>query len=291
VTPDQLFLLALKASIILIVFGLGLQARRHDATWLFRHPALYVRSIASMYIVMLTLAFATVSLLDLNPAVKIALIALALSPVPPILPAKQVKAGGKGSYTIGLLVASTASAIVIAPAAIQVIGTVLGRTELHVPPLRIATIVLISVIAPLLAGMLIRAMLPQIAQRIAQPVAKLGAILLVVALLPILIRLWPQLNAVVGNGTLLALALFTLTGLVVGHFLGGPDPDDRTVLSLATSARHPAIAIAIAQVNFPQNRAVMATILWHVLIAAVLSLPYMLWRKRRHAVKQVSTSS
>ena len=83
--------------------------------------------------------------------------------------------------------------------------------------------------------------------------------------------------------TLLALAVFAAVGLAVGHWLGGNVSDHRTVLALATSARHPAVALAIAGANFQQQRAVLAVIFLYLVVGTVVSLPYVMWRKRRHA--------
>src|SRR5690606_41821850 len=62
---------------------------------------------------------------------------------------------------------------------------------------------------------------------------------------PVLIRVWPLLIEMIGNGTLAVLALFTLVGVAVGHLLGGPDPNNRTVLALASGTRHPGVALAV----------------------------------------------
>jgi BASS family bile acid:Na+ symporter len=77
---------------------------------------------------------------------------------------------------------------------------------------------------------------------------------LVVAAIPVLIALFPAIISLVGNGTILAFAAFVVVALAVGHFLGGPDPDERTVLALASASRHPAVAIAIAHANFPDEK-------------------------------------
>src|SRR5207249_12193490 len=61
-------------------------------------------------------------------------------------------------------------------------------------------------------------------------VALVGTVMLLIAFVPVLIQIWPSLIATVGNGTIIVLALFTLVGVAVGHFVGGPDPDNRTVL-------------------------------------------------------------
>lgn len=98
--------LALKASVFLNVFALGLNASPRDAACLFRKPGRLARLLLSMFVVMPLFAALIASAFDLHPAVKIALIALAVAPVPPVLPKKAMKAGGESSYAIGLLVAA-----------------------------------------------------------------------------------------------------------------------------------------------------------------------------------------
>ncbi len=69
-------------------------------------------------------------------------------------------------------------------------------------------------------------------------------------------------------------------GLAVGHWLGGPDPNDRTVLALAAASRHPGVALAISSANFPGDEAVLPALLLYLLAATVLAIPYVKWRKR-----------
>src|SRR5262245_40607148 len=107
--------LAVEVSLALTVLDIGSRGRPGDATWLFRRPALLARSIVSMNVIMPLFALATAYAFNLQPAVKIALVALAVSLVPPILPTRQVKAGGSRSYSIGLLVAASVIAVVFVP--------------------------------------------------------------------------------------------------------------------------------------------------------------------------------
>lgn len=280
--PEQLIMLAIKASIMLLVFGLGLHAGWRDTTYLFRQPGLLLRSYLSMGIIMPLFAAAVAVLFDLHPAVEIAIIALALAPVPPILPGKQEKAGGTASYAIGLLVTAALVAIVTVPVGVELMGKVFAK-DAHMTPGAVALIVLTSILAPLAAGLVVNQLAPAFAERIARPVSLLATILLVAAALPVLFTAWPAIVSMIGNGTLLALALFSIVGLTVGHWLGGDNEDNRTVLALATSARHPAVALAIAGTNFQHQKAVLAVVLLHLLVGMVVSLPYVAWRKRRHA--------
>jgi bile acid:Na+ symporter, BASS family len=85
-----IILLALKTSIMLVVFGIGLRATFADATFLFRHAGLLARSFLSMSVLMPLIALLIGVSFDLHPAVKITLVAISVSPVPPILKAQQL---------------------------------------------------------------------------------------------------------------------------------------------------------------------------------------------------------
>jgi len=155
----------------------------------------------------------------------------------------------------------------------------------------VALIVLLTVLAPLTAGLIVNRFAPTLAARIAGPVSLFATILLVVAALPVVVAAWPAVKSMIGNGTLLALAVFAAVGLAVGHWLGGSNPDHRTVLALATSARHPAVALAIAGANFQQQKAVLAVVFLYLVVGTAVSLPYVVWRKRRHAATAAEISA
>ena len=280
-TLAQLILIALSISIFFSVFELGLHAELRDATFLFRRPKLLLRSVLAMNVLMVAFAVAIDTFFDLDPAIEIALVALAVSPVPPILP-KQLTTGRSAPYAMGLLVGAVLLAIILVPASIELLGHYSG-VDVHMPPAKNIPIVLISVILPVLAGIFVRQFAPTFAEQIANPVSRFATILLTIALVTIFITMSGQIWSLFGNGVIFVLALFTLVGLAIGHMLGGPDPDDRTVLALATCVRHPGVAVAIAGLNFPERKAeVMAVILCHLVVGAMVSIPYKTWRKRSH---------
>jgi BASS family bile acid:Na+ symporter len=80
---------------------------------------------------------------------------------------------------------------------------------------------------------------------------------------------------------MLALAIFVTAGMAAGHLLGGPAAEDRTVLAIATAARHPALALAIAKANFPEQSPLVAgAVVIYLLLRLILSIPYTRWRKQ-----------
>jgi bile acid:Na+ symporter, BASS family len=279
----MLILFVLKASIVFSVFAIGLDSRPNFAIHLLRRPTQLARSLLAMDVIMPVVAVAIVWAFDLHEAVEVSLVALALSPVPPILPKKQIKARGEPSYAIGLLVVAAAVAVVFIPIAIELLGQFF-QMQVHMRVWPIAQLVLMTVLAPLAVGMLVRLAAPAIASRISQTVALIAAVLLATSVLPLLFANWQAILALVGNGTVLAIAGFAFVGLGVGHMLGGPDPRDRVVLALATATRHPGIALAIGTTNFPEQKAVLPTILLYVLLVAILTFPYVLWRERALSV-------
>ncbi|MGH9855063.1 MAG: bile acid:sodium symporter family protein [Blastocatellia bacterium] len=276
-----LIILALKASVFLNVFALGLNASPRDATYLLRNPKRLAQALSSMFVVMPLFAAALASAFDLHPAVKLALITLAVAPIPPLLPKKAMKAGGESSYAIGLLVAAALLSIVFTPLAVDLLGKWFG-TPAQISPLAIARLVLLTVIVPLGAGMLVRRVAPAFAERGQSPIALAATALLIASVIPILFTAWPAIESLTGNGTVFAIAAFVLVGLAAGHLLGGPDPEDRTVQALYTASRHPGIAMAIASANFPEVKLTPAAILLYLIVSAIISMPYLDWRKRRH---------
>ena len=92
-TLAALIPLAIQISIFAIVFALGLRVGVKEATWALRNPGPLARAFLAMFVIMPLVAAAMASLFELRPAVKVALVALALSPLPPLLPRKELKAG------------------------------------------------------------------------------------------------------------------------------------------------------------------------------------------------------
>lgn len=278
-TLASLIPLILQVSIWLTVFSLGLRANLSDLTYVLRRPWLLLRSLLAMMVIMPVVAVTLVKTMNLPPTVALALVALSLAPVPPLLPGKQLKAGGRNAYAVGLLVAASLVSIVWLPVAVKIIGAAFNF-ELRVPAVTIATIMLVTVLAPLAAGFVFRSLAPGAAEKLQPVTALLGMLILVAAVLPVVIVKWPDISAQVGDGTLLAFGVFVIIGLVAGHMLGGPGQEDRTVLATAAASHHPGVAIQIAQLNFPNEGSIAPAVLLYLLTAAVLTAPYIFWRKR-----------
>ena len=283
---SQWVALTLSLSIGLMVLGFGLSVTWGEATYLLRRPALLARAALAMSVVMPVVAAILASRLDVPLEVKIALVALAVSPVPPMIQRNQLASGGRMEYVAGLLVAMAVLSVVLAPLAVVFYGHYFHR-DVALSPLPVARAVLVTVLAPLGLGLLLRHWHPAL-ERASGRVMLLATVLLLVVSAVVVYGLWPTVLAFIGNGTVLVLAAMALVGLAVGHLLGGPIEGDRTALAMSTASRHPAVALAVTTAD-PRAGAPpeLAVILIYLVVAMLLSLPYQKWRSRVAAAAPV----
>jgi BASS family bile acid:Na+ symporter len=269
----QLVALVLQASIFLTVFGFGLRTRWLDLVSVFDRPLALLRALFAMFIVMPAVAIALCLAFHLHPAIEIALAAISVSPTPPLIPNREVQAGGRAAWGIGLMAVTAVLSIAIIPFAAPVVGRVLGLSMAMTTD-SLARLVAISVIAPLGLGMLVNVAAPAAAERIHQPVVIVAILALAISVSAVVFAVLPASISLIGNGTLLALAVFVVIGIAVGHALGGADREDRVVLGLSTGCRHPGMAIAIAAANFPSEKRVVAAALLYLLVNIAISIAY-----------------
>jgi BASS family bile acid:Na+ symporter len=180
-----------------------------------------------------------------------------------------------------LLGTAAVTAIVFVPGAMALLGHVFDLRG-YISVAAVARLVTITVLAPLVAGMLMRYLAPSLAEHLSAPMSRIATLLLVAGVVPVLLASGPAIVSLIGNGTVLALAAFSTAGLVAGHVLGGPEPADRVVLALATATRHPGVSLAIASAAFPEQRLVGPAVALYLMVATLLSALYLAWFRRRY---------
>lgn len=275
----QLVMLGIQVSIVCTVFGYGLKTTTTALLEVIRRPGLLVRSLICVLVVVPALAFALTRFFEIRREVEVCLMALAISPVPPLLPMKEERAGGRISYGLGLLALLALLSIVTIPLAVEVLERLVDR-PLAVASSAIARVALITVLIPLVTGMIVQARVPAMAERIA-PVLNLGAkLLLAMAAAALLASMWRPVWENTGQGAIVAITVFVVAGLAVGHLLGGPEHETSMVLGMSCACRHPAIAFAIASANFPDQR-FGGAILLYLILSLLIGVPYVWWSRRR----------
>jgi bile acid:Na+ symporter, BASS family len=266
-----------QLSILATAFSFGLKATTEDVQDLIRRPALLGRSLLAIFVIVPIVAVALAHAFDFPHAAEIAMIALAISPLATLIPVNLIKVGRRFSFPAGLMAMVALLSVVVVPLLVALVGRFLGWSL--VSPLRAAGVVAAIVLLPLVAGMVVRALRPVLADRIELPTSLVGTIVLRLATLALLLTSLHAILALIVNGTVIAIAVVVAVGFAAGHVLGGPHPDGRTVLALAGGFRHPAVALATAAASSSEPHFTAAIVLY-LLFGDIVGLPYTIWRQR-----------
>jgi bile acid:Na+ symporter, BASS family len=272
-----LILLA-KIAIVAMILAIGMGSTFSDVTYIWRRPNLLLRSLLAMYVVVPLVTLLIATIVPVVPAVKAALLVLAVSAGAPLL-SRKLGGIGNSAYVFSLTLTSSLLAIIIVPAWVALLAWHFGVAA-QVSPADVAAMIAKAFLLPLLVGMVSHLVAPALSERVAERLLPVGGIVLSLAGVAVLILHWDIVLEVHGPG-LLALLLLILVAMAVGHYLGGPSPEDRTALAIACATRHVGIAVVVATMfRGPRTLVLIAA---YVVTSALVSLPYLRWRRQsRH---------
>jgi len=278
--------IVLTLSLAGLVFAVGLNSSRGDLVHLLHRPAQLTRAILAVIVIPPLAAGLLIAFTPLEPVVKAAIFVMAVSPVPPMVPGKELSAGARKEYAYGVYVAMALITVISVPAALAIASETFEH-KLFLPLAALAKTVIGGVIFPLLLGWAVRRYAPATASRVWRLVYRISMALVLLAFVPIAVKIWPAAMELIGNGAVVSMALISIIALLGGHFLGGPDPRDRITLAIASSVRHRGLALAIAGASFRDPR-VSAGILLFLLVGLIVGIPYLRWTK--HSAARLDTS-
>ena len=277
-----MLLILLKISIGMLIFAVGMTATTSDITYLWRRPALLIKSITAMYVVMPAAAVLMGYLFDLPPRTELALVILAICAGAPLLPRSLIQFGGDPSYVFSLIVTTSLLAIVTVPVSLHILTEFTSFTTKVLSPAQVARVILKTFLVPLGLGMLFRHFFPLITEHINNPLLKISSIVMVLCS-TIALAFGFRLVFSVGMPSVVAFGLFTSVAIIAGHLLGGPEPSCRTSLAIACSSQHIGLALLFS-VNARSQR-VLSLVVAYLIASGAVSILYILWMKMRKQLK------
>lgn len=175
----SLITVAVLASVIMFVASIGMNIAGTVAG-LLRNPQPF---LLAMFLLMPLFALFVTWLLPVDPLVRTAFPARALSPMAPLLPRREPDPRPLHDHAIRLQVAASITALLTAPCSVLVIGWVFDRTlRLNIGTMELALVATVG--APLMFGVLVNQYTPHLAARIRNGLGRLGMALLAGALWP-----------------------------------------------------------------------------------------------------------
>jgi BASS family bile acid:Na+ symporter len=276
-------------SVALIMFAQGLRIASSEVFGYWKErPGLMLRALIAVLVLVPAAALALILLFKPSPGVAIGLaILVACPPAPLMLKSATKKGGANAAFMASLHLSLAALAFLTVPAVLNLLSHRLGF-EAQIDLGAMGLILGKTILIPVAAGLAVRGLFPAAADRLAPVLVKAGTIGLAAVVLFALVAFYPALLAM-DPWSYVVMAAVSITALAIGHFAGFGDADERTALAVECGVRHPALALAIAGMNFGTKNALpvlVPCVITFILIASI----YMAVRGKSAAARKLDAA-
>jgi BASS family bile acid:Na+ symporter len=277
VVPDWLLSITAGATLLVVMFDLGIAIVPIDFRWVLRRPGLVARALFCVLIAVPALVWLLARAFGVPRNAEIGMMLMAIAPGAPVALRRSLDAGAHRAFAPALQILLAFLACVSMPAWMAGLNQFYAG-EASIDPRELAQQVLLAQLLPLGLGVAARRLMPAPTVRIEPALHKLGSILLALLLV---LALLDGYQAVVGAGVGVgaAVVVATVLALAIGHAMGGPDPTTRTSTAISSAVRNAGLALLVAALNRAAP-AIIAAVLAYLVLSALTVLPYVVWRGR-----------
>jgi len=281
---NPILLKFVTVTIFSLMLAIGLNRSFQQLTSLFRRPELLLRSLLAVIVLVPMVVGLLLWVFELPSAVATGLAVLAAAPGAPLTAKRTEMAGGEPTYSASLQLTLALLAVVITPLILHIFYALFELATERVSPFEVARQVAQVTFLPVMIGLLIQRFAPRVSEVMGKPVRMLANVLFIVlfAVLIVFLVLSPDFRMMLNLGGLPTAAIILMVGssLAIGHLLGGPSREQRSVLAIASIARNVGLALFIAGLS-DYGQIFIPTLLTYMILGALLAVPYSLWSKRQ----------
>ncbi len=206
-----------------------------------RNARLVIGALVANFVLVPLLAYAITRLLSLGDQREVGLLLVASAAGAPFVIKLAQMAGADLAIAAGVLVLLVVVSIGYMPLVVPLIAP-----ESHVSALDIARPLVLTMLLPLVIGLVVEAIAPARAEGLRPVIGQVSQVSLVVLVIVISLANLREILGVFGTGAILAALLVIGGAFVVGYAIGGPDRDARVVTGLGTAQRNIAAAMVVA---------------------------------------------
>jgi BASS family bile acid:Na+ symporter len=257
-------------AIVSLMFLAGLRAAPGSILAALRDTSLIARALVANVILVPILAIVLVRAFALSPPIAIGIMLMALSPgIPFLIVSAGAKKGGSDAFALSLSFLLPAVSVITLPLWVKILAPAMAG--LDIPVGRSVVTILLAQVLPLFAGLLIGRRSERLRAVLVRPVSIVAGLALLVLVAMIAIPGAKALATVFGTRANVAILSLEVLALAVGWYLGGPRPEARRTLALATSLRNVGLAATLATTFFAGTD-VMVTIVAFLIIQVVVAV-------------------
>jgi BASS family bile acid:Na+ symporter len=247
------------------MLAMGLSLTVNQIVQPLKNVRLVILALLANFILVPLLAVIITRVIPLDESLRTGLIVLSTVAGAPFLVKEVQAAKGNLALGVGLMFLLMVVTIVYVPIALPLL-----LPGVAVNPWDIAKSLIVTMLIPIILGLLIRAHSAEDGQHWAPVMNKVSGIALLLLLVTGVGLNVSNIISLIGSGGFLALILFVVGSLAIGLVSGGRDTGVRSVMGLGTAQRNVAAAILVTTLNFPGTMT-----LPYVLVASIV-LPLIL---------------
>ena len=277
-----------QLTIFILMLSIGLSQGFSKVTYLWRRPSLLSRCLLAAFVLVPIAAILINQVIPMSFPTRLGLAMMAICPGAPMVYRKSLK--GKtlpvlaGSFQVTMAIVC----VVAVPIWVGILSK-LYPADATVDAATVFQQVASVQLLPIVLGLALREWFSELADHWTETLTNVGNFLFKGIVLLVLVIALPKVLTA-GVLTVLGALLFATACLVIGHALGGPDPESRLTIAGANSTRNAGLALALATLNF-QDPGILGAIATYAVFAAVAGGIYAnLYQKKMPSQATTATS-
>jgi len=226
---------------------------------------LVILALLANFVLVPLLAYAIIKIIPLDQSLQIGVILLGTAAGAPFIPKLVQGAKGNVAYAVGLMFLIMVVTIFYLPFILPVL-----LPGVEVNPWDIAKSLIVTMLVPLVIGMLIKSHSPDVAEHWAPVMNKISSLSILILLVVGLGLNISNIIGFIGTRGIGAMVILILGALVIGLLFGGRDPNVRSAMGLSTANRNGAAALLVATQNFSGTNTLPFVLVGVVLLLLIL---------------------
>ena len=261
--------------VVASMLAMGLSLTMAQILQPLKNTRLVILALLGNFVLVPLLAYGITLLVPLDQSLQSGLIVLSTVAGAPFLVKEVQAAKGNLPLAVGLMFLLMIVTIIYVPIALPLL---LPGAEVN--PWDIAKSLIVTMLLPLVLGLMFRSHSTEDAQHWAPLLNKVSGVALLIMLVTGLGLNVANIIDLIGSRGFLALLLFVVGSLLIGFVMGGRDPAVRSVLGLGTAQRNVAAAILVSTLNFPGTMTIPYVLVASIVLPLIL-IPTARWLGKR----------
>ncbi|OPY86607.1 MAG: Sodium Bile acid symporter family protein [Syntrophaceae bacterium PtaU1.Bin231] len=250
------------------MLALGLSQTVRQIIEPLKNVRITISAIVASYILLPLLATSIARLFGFDPPLRYGLVLLSMAAGAEVGPIFTAKSNANVSLAGGILAMSIAITIIYIP---LMLGVFLPDVDVDVKHLVLK--LLLTIVAPLLLGLLIRSRFEKMAHTAEKYLHLISRLFVVLLLLTLFGLYYKPFIRLFGTYTLLAGVIYVIAAFGIGYLLGWPERGSMLAMGYMHGARNASVAVIAATSAFSDQPNVMMMIATMVILMLAILIP------------------